>query len=177
MGDQPEAVHILHLHWLSPYLKGNNAFKYAAYAIKLLADLALVRSRGIRVVWTIHNAMPHEANHPAIERWLRRRIANLADANIVTRRRLCAKSESELAVGLNKTVIIPHGHYRDVYNPAMDRTAALRELGIPANTRVALYFGTLPALQRSRKSADGLAGNCWNRTAIKAGHSRVAVFR
>ena len=143
VGDQPEAVHILHLHWLSPYLKGRNAFKYAVYAVKLFADLALVRLCGVRVVWTIHNAMPHEAKYPAIERWLRRRVAHLADANIVHSAAALREVESELAVDSNKAVIIPHGHYRDVYGPAIDRAAALRQLDISPEGRIALYFGTL----------------------------------
>jgi len=62
-----KGIDILHLHWLTPYLKGKNSFAVAFYAVKLLGDVLLTRLNGIRIVWTIHNQVSHDTQFPRVE--------------------------------------------------------------------------------------------------------------
>jgi hypothetical protein len=60
-GSWPE---ILHLHWLTAYLRARSGVWRAGYAAKLLLDLQLLRLRGVRLVWTVHNLVEHEERRP-----------------------------------------------------------------------------------------------------------------
>ena len=72
---QSPRVDVLHLHWISPYLRGTSRLARTIYAVKFLIDVILVKWCGVRVVWTIHNQIGHEAVFPGLERWVRRRLA------------------------------------------------------------------------------------------------------
>src|SRR5687767_6991659 len=46
---------VLHLHWTWPLLDGRAHWGIALRAIRLVAELALLRLAGTTVVWTVHN--------------------------------------------------------------------------------------------------------------------------
>ena len=154
MCEQSSPVNILHLHWLTPYLRGNNVVSYAIYALKLVFDVWLVRLRGGRIVWTVHNKMSHEARFLRLERWVMNRIANSATCVIFHSNAARADLKEEFNNNKAKAVVIPHGHYRDVYHPAIDRQLARRELDLPTDSRLYLCFG----LVRKYKNIEGLVG-------------------
>lgn len=134
---------VLHLHWLAPYLKGRNAATKAVYAARLVLDVFLVRRAGVRLAWTVHNLVEHEQTHPAIELWCRRRLARLADAIIVH-----SEPAKALVAGIyrappERIAVIPHGHYREVYGPALPAAEARARLGLPRQGRVFLFFGMI----------------------------------
>ncbi len=133
---------VLHLHWINPYLRGNNAVTQVAYCLRLLADVALLRSSGVAVVWTIHNHVSHESRWPRLERWVQRRLARQVDRFIVHARASLA-SLADLSLRAERVSIIPHGHYRGVYGPAVHSGAAREALGLPASGKIYLCFGML----------------------------------
>ena len=60
---------VLHVHWPD---KALNARWLAGRAVGAAAALALIdiaRARGARIVWTAHNAHPHESRHRRLECW------------------------------------------------------------------------------------------------------------
>jgi glycosyltransferase involved in cell wall biosynthesis len=152
MRQQGAPVNVLHLHWLTPYLRGKKLASYLIYALKLYVDVCLVRLSGARIVWTIHNRISHEARFPRLELWAMRRIARSASRVIVHSQAALAEVADELDFESAKTAVIPHGHYRDVYHSAIDQRVAKRELGLPAESLVYLYFG----LVRRYKNIEGL---------------------
>lgn len=133
----------VHLHWPDPYFKGTNSVTRAVYAVKYVVDLLLARQLTGRLVWTVHNLESHDAEYPRIERWLRRRIASIAHALIVhgeTTRGLIA---SIYGVNSCNIHVVPHGHYRDVYDAPPPPEEAREELGVPDKGRLFLHFGML----------------------------------
>ncbi|MBK0399758.1 glycosyltransferase [Limibaculum sp. M0105] len=132
---------VLHLHWLEPYLKGKYAATKAIYAAKLLLDLLLVRSAGVKVVWTVHNLVGHEQTHPKIEIWTRKRLARLADVIIVHSERARHLVADKYRFSEEGIHVIPHGHYRDAYGPRIPMKEARQELGLLAEGHVFLFFG------------------------------------
>lgn len=134
---------VLHLHWPSAYCKGGSLPVGLVYRLKLLLDLCIARMAGVRIVWTVHNLMPHETSFPRLDRWLRRRLARLAHARIV--HSAAARREVAGFLGLppEAFAVIPHGHYRDCYPAPPSRAEARRQLDIPADARVFLHFGML----------------------------------
>jgi glycosyltransferase involved in cell wall biosynthesis len=103
------------------------------------ARLAFGRALGYRLVWTIHQVLPHEGASRL----------DLAAAHLLGRRAdvLVAHDEETAAraaeiVGSRHVAVVPHGSYVGVYPPGEGRAAARVELGID-DERVALSFGEL----------------------------------
>lgn len=135
---------VWHVHWPESLLNIRNpalaAFKLSAF----LAMIDLIRLRGGRIVWTVHNLKAHDALHPRLEAGFWPRFIARVDG-------LISLSETGLRMALERfpdlrllpAAIIPHGHYRDLYPcGAIDARA---ELGIPADARVILFFGGMRA--------------------------------
>jgi len=144
---QDNASDILHLHWITPYLKGETWPLRLIYSLKLLIDLWFTNLRGIRIIWTIHNHLAHNCQFPRLELWLRKQVANLADQIIVHNH----SSMSYLHQSWNlshsqckpKFTIIPHGHYRHLYQPAIEQTVARKELNLPKDGYLYLNLGMI----------------------------------
>ena len=139
---QDNSADILHLHWLTPYLRGKNWFTSLFYSFKLLIDLWLIRLKGIKIVWTIHNHLAHNCQFPQLELWLRKRIANLVN-EVIVHNHSATNCLAILDSNSQKLNIIPHGHYRQVYQPAIDSTEARRKLNLPIDGCLYLNLGMI----------------------------------
>lgn len=142
---------IWHVHWPEALL---NIRRPALAALKIsgfLAMIDLVRMRGGKIIWTVHNLKAHDALHPVLEERFWRRFIPRVDGVI-------SLSETGLAMAQEKfsrlrnlpAAVIPHGHYRDQYPPCGEDARAA--FGIPAGARVILFFGEL----RPYKNVDAL---------------------
>lgn len=142
---------VLHLHWLSPYLKGRNVFSAAVYAAKFCCDLCLVRLSGVKLVWTIHNQVSHEAQFPGIETVVQKFVGRLANGMIVHSE---AARRGMAATGLSteRVRVIPHGHYAGAYSGPVPASQARRTLAWDAGKMIFLYFGMV----RPYKNIEGL---------------------
>jgi beta-1,4-mannosyltransferase len=136
-------VDVLHLHWLTPYLRGKNYPGNVVYALKLLLDLRLVKARGVSLVWTVHNLVSHESTTPKLEIWLSRRLAALADALIVHSEPAKEAVINQFNVRAEKITIIPHGDFADAYGEKVPRSEARRRLAIDPQVPVFLFFGMI----------------------------------
>jgi len=150
--EQAQPVSVLHLHWLSPYLRGTNSISYLVYALKLYLDILLVRRSGTHIVWTIHNRISHESRFPRIERLAMRLVARAASRIIIHSNAALTEIQVDLRLDPGKTAVIPHGHYREVYHAAIDRQSAKRRLALAADSFVYLCFGLI----RRYKNIEGL---------------------
>jgi glycosyltransferase involved in cell wall biosynthesis len=137
-------VKVLHLHWPEFYYRSRGR-PAARSATAFVAALLLARLLRYRVVWTVHNALPHE-RHVAdrVLRWL-----------LVRSARLVVHAEAARAV-LPQTrrpaAVVPHGHYIGCYPDELPASDARRALGLGADDRVFAYFGQL----RAYKGVDAL---------------------
>jgi beta-1,4-mannosyltransferase len=136
-----QRVDILHLHWILPYIKGQHYWQKVLYGTKLWVDIFLVQRLGVRVIWTVHNQVTHDTQFPQLEQWIRRRIAHQVDRLILHHQ--STPIAQLYSISPNKTQVIPHGHYRDVYPPKIESTDARRSLGLPLTGNVYLSLGLL----------------------------------
>jgi glycosyltransferase involved in cell wall biosynthesis len=138
-------VRWLHVHWpqsLYRFSRGPRALRGVFSWLKLgvfAARLTFARGLGYRLVWTIHQVLPHEGASRL----------DLAAAHLLGRRAdlLVAHDEETAAraveiVRSRHVAVVPHGSYVGVYRPGEGRAAARVELGID-DERVALSFGEL----------------------------------
>ncbi len=107
------------------------------WAPSLAAVAALTRrSRGPRVVFVCHNVMPHEgAGVPT--RALTRLALAQGDGFVVHSRADAAALEEVVTDPLVERSVLP----ALMTLPAVDRATARRQLGLPAEAQVALFFG------------------------------------
>jgi beta-1,4-mannosyltransferase len=134
---------VLHLHWTNPYLKGNSYWVKLIYSIKFLIDIWLVKLSGVRVVWTVHNLVSHEARFPNLECWVHRQLSGMCDRIIVHHQDAKLKVVELYRAKAEKISIVPHGHYQTAYGPAINKITARQQLGLKQEERVYLNFGML----------------------------------
>ncbi|HEY3772088.1 MAG TPA: hypothetical protein VGL69_03775 [Solirubrobacteraceae bacterium] len=127
---------ILHLHWVFGFAltgSGRNGLLRRAGYVWYLLVLACARLTGVRIVWTLHNVLPHETVFPD-DRLARRRL--LRTASLVIAHSEQALAELRDVVGRpRRSVVLAH--------PAFDPPAATgRRNAFP---RRLLVFGRISA--------------------------------
>lgn len=144
---------IWHIHWPEMFL---NVEKTAATAsLKSQAVLSLMdlaRSRGTKIVWTVHNLASHERRYPRVEKWFWNAFLRRLDG-FITLSESGLRSARERFPELRSLPgnVVPHGHYRGEY-PDDKRKDCRERLGIPENAKVVLFFGWI----REYKNVPGL---------------------
>ena len=127
-------VAVLHIHWPEFYYRGRGGAATLRGVAGFLSCLGLAKALGYRIVWTIHNALPHEPHWAdRLVRWILMRIARTT----VHSPAACLA----LPPGGRRPTVVPHGNYIGCYPDTMDRGEARRRLGLGPNDRVLLSFG------------------------------------
>jgi beta-1,4-mannosyltransferase len=133
---------ILHLHFFDELTQRPSRAATATCSMLFLALLAVLRLRGVGLVWTAHNLEPHELHHPAWGFLVYRLVARWSDAVIAHSQ--AARELLEARYGpLARCVVIPHGSYSGLYGPPRDHAASRAALGLPAGGPLLLNLGTL----------------------------------
>jgi glycosyltransferase involved in cell wall biosynthesis len=135
-------IDILHYHWLD----GLYMMRYRTplQVMKFIRHFHTARSLGYRTVWTAHNILPHRPIFLPLHKRIRRLMMNEADA-VITH---CEHGRRELMARFPRrgpVVVIPHGHYRDVYPRTFSRAAARERLGLEDSNFIYLSFGNITA--------------------------------
>ncbi|WP_019508574.1 glycosyltransferase [Pleurocapsa sp. PCC 7319] len=134
---QDNSATVLHLHWLTPYLKGEMWLMRFFYSLKMLIDLWLTRFKGVKIIWTIHNDLAHDCPFPKLELWLRKKLLKVADEIIVHNHATVEQLQ------LLDVTVIPHGHYRDVYQSSIPQSIARKQLNLPLDGYLYLNLGMI----------------------------------
>jgi len=170
---------VFHLHWTYTFSlpwagsTGQRVMQWYFFGL-----LRLVKLFGYKLVWTAHNAMPHQkqfANDLKARRFLGKK-ANLVIAHSTSaERQLLDKRIASYTVR-----VVPHGNYTEVYENKMDGQNARKRLKLPADAFVALFFGRIdsyknvPALLTA---AQKLQANNPNLYVVIAGSCRDAILQ
>jgi beta-1,4-mannosyltransferase len=136
-------LEILHIHWLNPYLKGENIALKLVYCFKFLLDIFLVKIQGVKIIWTVHNLVAHNSQFPRIEKYLKWIFIRLTNGVIVHSQAAKDSVVDRYGINPNKINVIPHGHYRDAYLPAIAPLEARHQLNLPEQGLIFLNFGML----------------------------------
>lgn len=135
---------VAHLHWINAYIRGTSALQRSVYAAKFLLDVRLAQARGVRVVWTLHNLQSHDTPFPGIDQWARRQLVQRVDAIIVHDPGTRDRAIHDLNAPPDSVTVVPHGHYRSLYDAPPDASTARRELGLPLDAhRLFLHLGII----------------------------------
>jgi glycosyltransferase involved in cell wall biosynthesis len=149
---------VIHIHWPEQLVRTQSAASLVSDAVKLLLLLALARRRGAVLVWTAHNLRPHEQRRRRLMDAYLTVFVALVDVVIgmTDRSRTLLVARYPL-LKRKPFIVVPHGHYRDVYTALGDRdkTACRRRVGLDPQRRTLLTLGQIrpyknaPALVRA----------------------------
>ena len=135
-------VDVIHLNWLHQMYQAPDLTAKVARAATFINSLTLARTLGYKIVWTVHNLYPHESESHELDHLVRVAVATLATAVIVH----CEHARHLVKQHFHReqqVMVIPHGHFIDVYPNTLSRSAARQQLGIAEDSFVYLFFGNV----------------------------------
>ncbi|MDH4386237.1 MAG: glycosyltransferase [Caulobacter sp.] len=120
---------IFHVHWEEHALRPCST-TVEARAVKdfLLTQIARFKGLGGRVVWTVHNVMPHELEHADVFLDLRRGLADIADLILVHNVEAVGLLQEQVSLDICKVVHLAHPSYQGIYPSARSGPEARGDL-------------------------------------------------
>lgn len=150
---------VFHLHWTAPVVQRADTADEAVERLerfRLAVDEA--RARGVLVVWTIHNVLPHDARHLETEVALCQMIADRADLVHVLSPATAEMTAPHYVLPADRIVRIPHPSYQGVYANSSRRDAARAAMGIRPEDRAVLFFGQMRPYKGLTELFDAIGG-------------------
>ncbi|MCB5272572.1 GDP-mannose:glycolipid 4-beta-D-mannosyltransferase [Arthrobacter sp. SO5] len=159
---RPDASHvILHIHWTSFVLNGIKSYTTAEKKIEDFQDsIDSFKSRGGRIVWTLHNIIPHDSLFPDLEMRAQQILADEADVLHVLSEASADMMSSALLIDKNKLLTVAHPNYRMTYEDYVTRNNARLEFGIGPKDRVYVLLGALKSYKGLNRLLDAFDAFC-----------------
>ena len=132
----------LHFDWTNSYYWRKTNWMTLVSVPFFMVQVLIVRYLfGIKIVWTLHNIVPHDVEMLGIHRLCQRFLAkNCAWIRLFSADSL-PRAVLELNVPASRFKIIPEGSYVGFYENATTQLAAKQTLHLPLDKRVLLYAG------------------------------------
>lgn len=135
---------VLHLHWLHPILQRAASAKDARQLVDaFLHRLDAHRQSGGRVVWTVHNILPHEARFEAEETRLSAEVAARSEVIHVLVQRTAEMVAPYFELPQDRLLHVPHMSYVGAYEDHISRADARHDLGLLPDELVYLVLGAI----------------------------------
>jgi glycosyltransferase involved in cell wall biosynthesis len=135
---------VFHLNWTAPILgPARDPAARSRRHRRFLEALDELHDRGVPLVWTVHNVLPHECPDPHEEAQLRQEIADRVDLVHVMCEDTITACAGYYELAVEKVRVVPHPSFIDVYPNLVDRATARDELGLGSNEFVYLYLGKI----------------------------------
>jgi beta-1,4-mannosyltransferase len=135
--------HLVHVHWLAWDLRIRMPLRKQISGLLARAAIKWLIFLDFRIIWTVHNVIPHEEQTKDDLR-----VGRLLARSATT---VIAHSSAVLDLLLSRefspksAVIIPHGSYVGLYGSMPSRDECRRMLALPQTGRVLLFFGLIRA--------------------------------
>ncbi|MFC3116386.1 glycosyltransferase family 4 protein [Cellvibrio fontiphilus] len=147
------AADVAHFHWPDGDINRPSLLKSLQRMLLLALAVSVIKMRGTKVVWTVHNTAPHDARRPRLSQifmqWFARRCDGFIFMSEANRSAFYSRYQPSRSAS---SAIIPHGHYRNAYPPAVDAAQAKKTLGLNPQKKVLLFVGMI----KPYKNIDGL---------------------
>jgi glycosyltransferase involved in cell wall biosynthesis len=162
---------VLHLHWLAGITRdAGTAVEATDKVDEFIGRLRAIQQQGVRVLWTVHNRLPHGYRYHAVEVDFRSRLAELADVVHVMEATTAADVADLYELPEGRTFVVPHPSYVDVYPASRDRDAARFTMGFGPDDVVVGMIGSI----QPYKGVDELI-EAVSDPALASGRLRIVV--
>jgi beta-1,4-mannosyltransferase len=157
----------VHVHWpeylVRPFATTRvQAALNAVRLARMAGGLSACRLLRVRVVWTVHNLGPHEADASWAAFRAYALMSRVADVFVVHTHAAARRAQSRFARARGRVVVAPHGNYLGAHPPAATPREGVRaRYGVPPDAFLLLAFGQvrrykrLAELSRAVASVDG----------------------
>ncbi|GAB1579142.1 glycosyltransferase [Bordetella petrii] len=134
----------IHLHWLQGVLKGARSEEEAKSMAQGFENrMAEWKERGIKIIWTVHNVLPHQRRFPDAEVLLHKVTAKHADLVHVMNRDTAKLTRPWYQIPKSRSFHLPHPSYANWYGNVIGKSRARQILGIADREFVFLFFGSI----------------------------------
>lgn len=137
-------VDILHIHWPHNAASAPSLCTSIIRSIRLVAGCLYHKSRGTKIIWTVHDLESLDVVHPKLEhtlmKWFERQVDGLILLTSESRKLLLA-----LRPALEKKpfIIIPHGVYGDTFPNCANQAYARTQLNLPLTGTILGFLGDI----------------------------------
>jgi beta-1,4-mannosyltransferase len=152
---------LLHLHWVYTFaVPAARWVPVLRRAAQLWFALVLVvaKALGYRIVWTAHNALPHERTFHD-DREARLTLVRKADA-VILHSDSAGVQLAALGMRPRLSRTIPHGSYHGAYPSDVTREQARSRLGVAEHDRALLFFGRVAEHKGVEQLVEAFARTC-----------------
>ena len=132
---------LIHLQWHDVYFGKGSTPVVVVRTVMFFFQAFVLRLLGTRFVWTVHNVLSHERQHPRWELMACRAYGRFVDRIIVHCEVAARLVGDAYRVPRHRISVVPHGHYAGWYPPPENKAKARKRLQLPHDTRVFLFFG------------------------------------
>lgn len=134
---------VIHFHWIASILRGATPQLAGSHIDEFRRDLINWKSRGHKILWTMHNVLPHNTQLLDAEIQLRKVIVEFSDAVHVLSKDSINESNRVFEIPREKIFHVPHPSYEGWYANVSDQATARLDLGISPGEFVFLQFGSI----------------------------------
>jgi beta-1,4-mannosyltransferase len=134
----------LHLHWTKGILAGAETPADAARRRQaFLGRLDGFLAAGGKLVWTVHNILPHDSRFPDEDARLQQAIADRAAVVHILAAATDRAVAGSFSIDQAKVLEVPHPSYRGAYADVVTREEARYQLGLDPDEMVYGVFGAI----------------------------------
>ncbi|MFP5225790.1 MAG: glycosyltransferase [Actinomycetota bacterium] len=135
-----------HIHWTGQVLQGATSKSDAAERLKAFTErLEGLVHAGVRIAYTVHNALPHEHEFPALEAGVVKAILDRASLVHCLTEDAPDLVKPTIDLPSDKIEVIPHPSYIGVYPEHLSKLQARFELGLTDDDLVVATLGGIRA--------------------------------
>lgn len=135
---------VIHLHWLASVLKGAASSNDVAVRLREFETrLASLKAAGHRLVWSLHNILPHDCTDRDSEVRLREILAERVDLIHVLSRSSVEEARRVFSIDESKVFHVPHPSYEGWYANLGDRAGGRLDLDVHPDAFMFLQFGSI----------------------------------
>lgn len=168
---------ILHIHWPDGFINQPGWLTTFRRMAILFTVVTVAKLRGTKIVWTVHNLLPHDAYHPKLASRFLEWFALRADGLIFLGNSSMQVYRDKYGIAPKQVAaVIPHGHYRGVYKAMPSKESARAELNLPEDKKILLFLGLIkPYKNVDRLIADFIALNDPDTILVVAGSAGEGI--
>lgn len=160
---------VLHWNWVAQVTQAPRTPWGAKRAVdRTLRCIDAAKQRGVRVVWTLHNARSHDARNAQQDLRLHQALVDRADA-IHVMNRVSADIVTDFSLPDDKVRRIPHPSYVGVYPQTKSREEARAKLGVADDAFAVLALGHMKPYKGVLDLVDAAAAADRKPTLLLAG--------
>lgn len=133
---------VLHIHWTAPIMQNATGPFGARRALdQFIAGVERFKARGGRLLWTVHNVLPHDGRFEWDEIRLAQYLADESDLIHVLSDATFTQTAPYYRLDPAKVVVIDIASYLGIYPDDISREDARRSLGLHPQEKVLISLG------------------------------------